>query len=358
MAAAPNSKHVFHLKDSEPFFRSDYGSMQRAFVDSFPILKGRNMSMKRLILEGKGIREPHWHANTPELTYCLKGSALVNITDTHSKFSSFTVSEGQMFYVDSGSLHHIENVSDTEPAEFIICFRSEKPEDFSLGASFGAMTHAVLGNTWNVPTEALDHVNLSTEDRHIIPRNGPVEYPKFHSEKDPHKFDAEGTAPNLKGEVVEVHQAKQSFWPALTQLAMYSIRVEDKGMREPHWHPITAEMGYVHEGMARMTILDPDGSTDTYTLKPGDTYYIPPAYPHQIEVLPEGGDHIHFCIFFDQPMPQDIGFKSTIVGVPHETMASTLGISRQEVDKLEGTDGTPLVVKRVNSVDPVKDWTE
>ena len=26
---------------------------------------------------------------------------------------------------------------------------------------------------------------------------------------------------------------------------MYSLRVNENGMREPHWHPVTAEMGYV-----------------------------------------------------------------------------------------------------------------
>lgn len=44
--------------------------------------------------------------------------------------------------MDSGSLHHIENVG-ADVAEFIIAFRSERPEDFGLGAAFGTMTDAV-----------------------------------------------------------------------------------------------------------------------------------------------------------------------------------------------------------------------
>lgn len=106
-----------------------------------------------------------------------------------------------------------------------------------------------------------------------------------------------------------------------------------------------------------MTIMDPNGSADTYTLGPGDMYYIPAAYPHQIEVLPEGGREIHFCIFFDQPMPQDIGYKATANGISHEAMAATLGFSRSSMPELEGTSGTPLIVKRVNAVDAVTQWT-
>ena len=106
-----------------------------------------------------------------------------------------------------------------------------------------------------------------------------------------------------------------------------------------------------------MTILDPNGETDTYTLKPGDMYFIPKAYPHQIEVLPEGGEEIHFLIFFDQPMPLDIGYKASATGMPHEAMAATLGIKRSEMPKMEGTVGAPLIVKRFNDVEKVKAWT-
>jgi len=134
----------------------------------------------------------------------------------------------------------------------------------------------------------------------------------------------------------------------------YSLVIEDTGMREPHWHPITAEMGYVHRGQARMTVLDPDGSTDTYYLKEGDMYYIPPAYPHQIEVLPEGGTDIHFCIFFDQPAPQDVGYKASAMAMPHEAMAANLGVSRKNLPDLEGALVDPLIVARVNTVDPVR----
>ena len=32
-----------------------------------------------------------------------------------------------------------------------------------------------------------------------------------------------------------------------SNIAMFSVRITDAGMREPHWHPETAEMGYVLE---------------------------------------------------------------------------------------------------------------
>jgi oxalate decarboxylase len=88
-------------------------------------------------------------------------------------------------------------------------------------------------------------------------------------------------------------------------LSLHSIISRGGGMREPHWHPETAEMGYAQSGRAAMTVLNPDGSTETWRMGPGDVYFIPHAYPHHIEVL--GPDEIHLLIFFDQPIPGDIG---------------------------------------------------
>ena len=40
-----------------------------------------------------------------------------------------------------------------------------------------------------------------------------------------------------------------------------------------------------------MTVMDPDGSLDTWYLEQGDVYFIPRAYPHHIEVA--GSDDAH-----------------------------------------------------------------
>ncbi|EHK48765.1 hypothetical protein TRIATDRAFT_305563 [Trichoderma atroviride IMI 206040] len=355
---ASNSPHVYHLKDSIPFHESSLGSIQRCTADQLPVLNG--MSLKRLVLGPRGIREPHWHANTPELAYSLSGEALVSVLDSGSVFSSFTIKAGEMFQILSGSLHHIENLSDSESCEFLVCFRHERPKDFSLSAAFGAMTPAVFGNTYNVPASSFEHANFSTDAKEIIAREGKPTVPDTAHLPNPHKFNVEGMEPPLRGEGIgSVKPARSQFWPALSDgnLAMYSLTVEDTGMREPHWHPITAEMGYVHRGTARMSILDPDGKVDTYTLKEGDMYFIPPAYPHQIEALPEGGKDIHFCIFFDQAMPRDIGYKTSAAAIPHEAMAATLGLTRSEMPSLETAVVDPLMVKRVNDVDKVESWT-
>src|SRR5271166_3419168 len=135
-------RHATSLTNGETVEESELGSITRVTADTFPILNG--LSIKRVVVNPGAMRTPHWHANANELTYCVSGTALVSVLDTASRFSSFIIKAGDMFHIDSGSLHHIENIGQ-DVAEFIIAFRHERPEDFGLGAAFGAMTDAVLG---------------------------------------------------------------------------------------------------------------------------------------------------------------------------------------------------------------------
>ena len=71
-----------------------------------------------------------------------------------------------------------------------------------------------------------------------------------------------------------------------------------------------------------MSILDPDGSLDTYRLEAGDVYFVPRAYPHQIEVV--GEEDVHFLVFFDQPTPGDIGYRASASAFSRRTLASVV----------------------------------
>ncbi|WP_291056243.1 cupin domain-containing protein [Herbiconiux sp.] len=342
------SRHVRSLRDAPAQHSSELGSIQRLTKEFFPLLN--RISIKRLVLEPGTIREPHWHANADELTYCLSGSVIVSTLDDADVFATFTVSAGEMFHVLSGAVHHIENVGDST-AELIVVFSHESPEDFSLHAAFGAMSDAVLGNTYDLPASAFAAVPRDTSPADLVRGAGDAEIPLAARYPDPHRFDVEGQNPPLSYEYGSARLARQQFWPALRHLSMYSLRIADDGMREPHWHPETAELGYVHQGAARMSVLDPDGSVDTYVLGPGDVYFIPRAYPHQIEVV--GDEDIHFLVFFDQPTPGDIGYRATASAFSRRVLAATFGVDDATLPVFPVTPVDPLMVRRSNPVDPV-----
>jgi oxalate decarboxylase len=340
------SKHVASLTEGEIVEESDLGSIRRLTADVFPILKG--LSIKRLLINPGAMRTPHWHANANELTYCVSGTALVSVLDNGSQFASFVVRAGEMFHIDSGSLHHIENIG-PDTAEFIVTFRNERPEDFGLGAAFGAMTDAVLGNTYDLPASDFAAIRRSTTDHALARRDGDPDVPATAYFDDPHKFSVEAMVPPISSAVGTNRPARRQYWPALKDLSMYSLRIREDGMREPHWHPITAEMGYVDKGGARMTVMNPGGELDTWYLRQGDVYFIPRAYPHHIEVF--DAPEMHFCIFFDQPTPGDIGYRASISAYSREVLAATFDTHIDDLPDFPFTKTDPLLVNRLNPLD-------
>lgn len=339
--------HKFSLRDVSPQISDAHGSKTAATKANFPILQG--LSVYRLVVKEGCFREPHWHANADELGYCLKGEALVTIFASGNEHSQFTIAAGEMFFVPSGSLHSIENTGKGD-AEFFLSFSHESPEDFGLSGFVKCLSPAVLGNTWKMPEGELPDRREKAEDIHFGRVQGAVEITAAASYASAYKFPIEARAPLLSGPYGSAIVARRDTWPALKQQAMYSLRLHGVGMREPHWHPETAELGFVHTGRARMTVQHPGGSAETYELNEGDIYFIPRAYPHHIENLTEG--EMRFLIFFDTPDVQDIGFTGAIPGFPVRQMAPTLGLDSRQMEEIPKLPSDLLLVPKLNPVEP------
>lgn len=338
--------HKFPLAATPPDLSTPFGTRTQANKANFPILKG--LSLYRLVINPGCFREPHWHANADELGYCLRGNARVTIFTSGNGHARFTVSAGEMFFIPSGSLHAIENLGG-EPADFVLTFSHEQTEDFGLSGFVGCLSPAVMGNTWNLDATALAGLTRSPQSVQFGRAASDTSPSESDSYPSPFKFAIESRAPLVANPDGSAIVARRDTWPALRAQAMYSVRIHGIGMREPHWHPETAELGFVHQGHARMTVQSPDGSAETYELHPGDIYFIPRAYPHHIENL--DGTEVHFLIFFDTPDVQDIGLTGAIPGFPERIIGPTLSIAEDQVSRIPRLPSDLLLVGRVNPVD-------
>ena len=220
---------------------SDLGSIQRVTADQLPILSG--LSIKRLVLNpARCVPALACQCQRADLLHLrhlagVRARQLQRVLVVHRR-------SGEMFHIDSGSLHHIENIGRTLPSSSWHS-GNERPEDFGFGAAFGAMTDAVLGNTYDLPASDFAKIRRDTTDRRLAARTGDPVVPPSAYFNDPHKFAVEAQSPPLGSAVGSARLARVQYWPALKDLSMYSLRIREDGMREPHWHPITAEMGYV-----------------------------------------------------------------------------------------------------------------
>ncbi|MEV7393922.1 MULTISPECIES: cupin domain-containing protein [unclassified Streptomyces] len=339
-----NSPFWISLNETEPQFQSDMGSIR--VVDSARLSMLRRLSIKRVTLAPGAIREPQWNVNANQISYVANGQVLVSMLANGDEFASFVVSEGQMYHVESGAVYHIENIGEVE-AEIVIALRHEKPQHFSLRDSFSAMTNPVLGNTYDLPSSAFAAFERAPAEQ-IFARRGSVSVEPTQKLPNAHLFDIEGQHAPLSYAYGGARLARKQFWAALDDISMYSLRIREDGMREPHWHPKTGEMGYVAKGRARMRVLSPDVQLAEYELKVGDVYFVPRAYPHHIEVL--GDDGFHFLIFFDQPTPGDVGYRATATAFSREVLAGTFGMSERDLPDFPFTPHDPLIVHRENPI--------
>jgi oxalate decarboxylase len=339
-------KHHFSFHQLKPQDKSEGGHRTRATKNNFPALQ--NMSFYKLVLERKAIREPHWHANADELGYCLKGKLLVSLYANRNVKETFLIEKGHAFYIPSGSLHSIENIG-KEPAEAILQFSHEEPEDFGLSSVLGMFSNAVLGNTWDLPASHFKMMKRLKKESFIVKLKESTSVSKDMHYTSPHQFGLEESQPLIANKAGSVKVARNNVWPSLQRQSLYSVRLTGKGMREPHWHPETAEMGYVEKGRARMSILSPSGSIDSYKMEAGDIYFIPKAYPHHIENLQSS--ELHLLIFFDQAMPQDIGFTGSLKASPDAVLSGVMHCKKDIFASLPTYYEDLLIVKRKNPLD-------
>ncbi|MCE5315860.1 MAG: cupin domain-containing protein [Parachlamydia sp.] len=335
--------HHFRFSAQSPQNQTDHGYRILATKSNFPILK--NMSLYKLVLNPQALREPHWHANADELGYCTKGEMVISLYANGNEREKFLISAGQAFFIPSGSLHSLEN-SGKEQAELILQFSSDEPEDFGLSSVINMFSDEVLGNTWGMPASYFSSLQRSPKEAFIaqLPLPGAIEKVERYVSK--YQYALEESSPLISNGGGSAKVARQNVWPVLKRQALYSLTLTQQGMREPHWHPETAELGYVSSGEGRMSILSPDGKVDTYTMAAGDIYFIPKAYPHHIENL--ANEDLKILIFFDQAMPQDIGFTGSVKSNSNAALAAILNTSPSFFDKLPAYYEDLFIVDKIN----------
>lgn len=341
-------RHHLSFHQLKPQDQNEGGYRKKATKSNFPALQ--NVSFYQLTLHPQAVREPHWHANADELGYCLKGKLLVSFYGNNNAKETFIVTKGHAFFIPSGALHSLENIGD-ETAEAILQFSHEEPEDFGLSSVFGMFSDAVLGNTWDVASDHFKALKRLSKESFIakLPKSTSVSHDLEYIS--PYQFALDTSPTLIDNEGGIIRAARHNVWPILKRQSLYSLIITGEGMREPHWHPETAEMGYVAQGKGRMSVMSPSGKIDTYEMEAGDLYFIPKAYPHHIENLTTS--ELYLLIFFDQPMPQDVGFTGSVKSFSNEILSSVMHCKKEVFEELPTYYEDLFLVKKKNRLEGV-----
>lgn len=330
--------HLFHLSATPAQFVSANGSRIDVTQDLFSVLKG--MSLSFLSLHPKGFREPHWHPNANELGYCLEGKALMTIFSPGASHDTFIIEPGTLAFVPKGYLHHLQNIGEGS-FKMLLCFNDAHPEDLNLSSAIGCMPARALGSTFNLPSTFFDNLNRSVRPV-FIGEHPQADELSLAWQTNRFKLNIEATHPQVETQGGLVKMSNSFILPTLEGLAMYSLTLAPKGVREPHWHPNAHELNYVIKGRVRITLLSPGEQVDTFEMEAGDMSFLPQGYFHSIENL--GEESAQMTVFFNHVTPSDIGLSGCLGAYPNELLADLFRVPTSYFESLPKYQEDLLVV--------------
>ena len=123
-----------------------------------------------------------------------------------------------------------------------------------------------------------------------------------------------------------LHRATRKNFPALRGLAIQALHLKQGAVREPHVHPNAEQLDYCVSGKARVGIVGPEGHKQLLDLEAGDISFVPQGYAHWIENVGQGP--LHFLVILSSEEPETIELSEILAGVPKDTLATALGLSR------------------------------
>lgn len=320
------TSHSFHLSSLKPQILRKGGSRIDVRADSFSALKDFSLSL--LTLEPNAVREPHWHPNASELSYCLEGQGLMTLFGPHNDHQTISIQAGEVIFVPKNSLHHIENTGPTV-LKLLISFDSALADSSEMSSGFQAISPTVLASVLQCPASLLSPLQKEKEPVYICLQSSPAQRALF-STPNPFKFDLEGCLPTLQTDGGWVKIANQYTLPHLKGLAAFSLNLKNKGIREPHWHPNCHELNYVLCGQVKITLMFPGGSFETFELSAGDISFLPAGYLHDIENI--GAEDARLIVFFNHELPEDIGFSGAFGAYSNQTLAAIFGLKENYFD--------------------------
>ncbi len=332
----------YRLEASTPQ-RFEGGTLRTVTQSNIPSLK--SMALYSLSIDPGGLRELHWHPNAHELAFCLEGRGNFGILSPVEDNDTFEIGPGSVTFVPNGYAHYILNTG-PETLRMAIAFTHEGPEHINLSETLDYVPREFLAETFGVfPT---DFPELQYRGDVFLTKmaeatgNGSVGALGSHTAK-PYTVNLQEIAPKtFEGGTVSELGIEQI--PHLKDITLYLLRSQPRALREPHWHPNTAELNYCVQGTAQIGVVAPNGGRETFEIVPGDVAFIPANYFHYIASTSD--EPLYFLVFFSNTDVPHIDISQTFDYFPREVIAASFGLEKQAFEELPKRGDVFLGTKR------------
>lgn len=304
------------------------GTAREASVAQFPVSKG--IAGVSMTLEPGCMRELHWHANAAEWAYVIEGSCRITIYAPDGSVEVSDFGPGDIWYFPRGYGHSIQGIGNV-PCHFILVFDNGSFSEFATFSFSDWLAHTpreVLAKNLKLPESTL--AKLPTKEVYFA--KGPIPPPLAKGGRAPtHRYRLE-QQPARKFDGGTLRLATVREFPISTTMSGGIMTLDPGAIRELHWHPNADEWQYLIAGQMRMTVFASSGRAETVEMKPGDVGYAPMGYGHYLENI--GQTPLKILLAFNRGDYQDIGISGWIASNPRQLVATNLGLTEAELEKL------------------------
>ena len=332
----------YRLEASTPQ-RFEGGTLKTVTRRNIPSLK--DMALYSVSIDPGGLRELHWHPNAHELAFCLGGRGTFGILSPVGDNDTFEIAAGSVTFVPNGYAHYILNAG-TETLRMAIAFTHEEPEHINLSETLDYVPREYLAETFGVSPAGFPELQYRGDvflaKMEEATSNGSAGALSSHAAK-PYTVNLQEVTPKtFEGGTVNELRIEQI--PHLTDITLYLLRSQPRGLREPHWHPNTAELNYCVQGTAQIGVVTPNGGRETFEIVPGDVAFIPANYFHYIASTSD--EALYFLVFFSSVDVPHIDLSQNFDYFPREVIAASFGLEKQAFDELPKRGDIFLAAKR------------
>jgi oxalate decarboxylase len=331
-----SSKFFFSLDSIKP--QKTYAAGSQTSVTSDEVPGFVNISFAALKLNKGSVQEPIWHPNANKIGYCLQGNALVSIRSPGAH-DTFTVKDGDVFFIPKGYIHHIENTNDKESTIHFV-FDHTKPQVMQLSKAIQSLSDSVFASTFNTAAGFFDGLKKTKNSELIKTLPSGKESRQCISSRFKFNIAASSKPINTKGGYLQL--ATKTNLPVLEGLGILGFGLNPRGGAvEPHWHTNAGELVYIVKGRTRITVLAPDGSLEVLEVNGGQGAFAPASHFHNIENI--GDEYVEVVAYFNHAEPDYIGAGEVFGSYSNEVLASIFNVPTSYFETFKKPSG-PLVI--------------
>lgn len=318
--SSPNNKKPssfkFSLEQATPQVFAG-GTVRTATAANIEELSG--ISMSAVHINPGGMHELHWHMNASELSFCLSGQGEIGIFLNGQQNAIIPIQPGSTTFVPVGATHYIRNTG-SDVLHIVETFSNENPEHIDFSEGLGLIPRNLLAQTFGLQTQ--DFPALPVQSDQFLVNTGPVPAKTPTLAGGPFTVNVNDIAPVLSPGGF-VNNVTPALIPGLDQISLVHLQAQPGGLREPHWHPNSAELNYCVQGNAQIEIITPDHTHEVFQVQPGDIAFVPQNYFHYISST--SSDPLIFLVFFANKAPSHIDLSQVMGFFPRDLFAASFG---------------------------------